>query len=273
VPHLDDDRLILRALDDEPLTERETAHLDECLRCRADLDRMRQVVAGGRQTQGLQALPMPPPRVWERIDAKLAENGHDSPGSLATVQTAPPQQVPPGPSDIPVRDELLARRTQRRGPGWAMTALVAGVAAAVAAVITLTVTRQLAPTSTPTPQAQPCAGVADVRLQALPGVPAGVTGHACLRISDGQRRLYIHAEGMPSQPDGDYEAWLLDATSLAGPTLRMEALGVLGNSTDQNLPLPSNLDLSKYNIIDISAEPHDGNASHSGHSLLRGTLG
>jgi hypothetical protein len=69
-----------------------------------------------------------------------------------------------------------------------------------------------------------------------------------------------------------HRAWLLDETSLSGPTLRMEALGVVGTATDQDLPVPANLDLIDYRIIDISVEAHDGNAAHSGHSLLRGTL-
>jgi hypothetical protein len=69
-----------------------------------------------------------------------------------------------------------------------------------------------------------------------------------------------------------YEAWLLDSTSLTGPTLRMEALGALGRGTTADLTVADNLDLSAVNIVDISAEPHDGNAAHSGRSLLRGRL-
>jgi hypothetical protein len=109
---------------------------------------------------------------------------------------------------------------------------------------------------------------ARVPLEALPGAPAGAGGYACLRVVDGQRRLVVHAEGMPEQADGDYEAWLLDRDDPAG---RMEALGVLGQD-GPGLTVPASLDLSRYNIVDISAEPHDGNAAHSGRSMLRGTL-
>jgi hypothetical protein len=52
----------------------------------------------------------------------------------------------------------------------------------------------------------------------------------------------------------------------------MEALGVLGPKADQSLGVPASLDLKKYNIIDISTEPHDGDAAHSGHSVMRGRL-
>jgi hypothetical protein len=307
VQHLDSDRLILRALDDEPLDDQETGHLDDCARCRTDLAELRHVVAEGRQTQGLQALPMPPPQVWDRIQQELALTGRAtapppvtlhtdaappaaarltdamSPGAARPTDAASPSAARPtgagtsagAPPTGGVPDEpgnvvrLSAVRSRRRGPGWAATVVAVAAAAAITAAVTLVVARRPAPA----PQAQPCAGTPQVRLEALPGVPAGVTGYACLRTTDGQRRLHIHATGMPDQPDGDYEAWLLDATSLTGPSLRMEALGELGGRADQELPVPANLDLSRYKVIDISAEPHDGNAAHSGHSLLRGTLG
>ena len=38
------------------------------------------------------------------------------------------------------------------------------------------------------------------------------------------------------------------------------------------LPLPPGADLNRYRLVDVSAEPHDGDAAHSGKSLLRGTL-
>ena len=74
---------------------------------------------------------------------------------------------------------------------------------------------------------------ARVSLEALPGAPAGAGGYACLVSVDGERSCVVHAEGMPDQADGDYEAWLLDSTSLQGPGLRMQALGVMGAKADQ----------------------------------------
>ena len=39
-----------------------------------------------------------------------------------------------------------------------------------------------------------------------------------------------------------------------------------------SLPLPPTLDLRTYHIVDISAEPYDGDQTHSTESVLRGTL-
>ncbi|GAA3454984.1 anti-sigma factor [Dactylosporangium matsuzakiense] len=272
MPHLDADQLILRALGEEPLTPQEADHIDRCTECRSGLDELRHVADRGRHTHDLGDLPIPPQRVWDRIQAELAATGRSVAPPPVTLHTdAPPPRpagIGPGSSIGIGPDELAARRARRRGPGWAMTVLIAGAAAALAVVATLVATGRPAPA----PQAAPCAGAGLVRLEALPGVPAGVTGSACLRTVDGQRRLHIHAQGMPAQTDGDYEAWLLDATSLNGPGLRMEALGALTGGVDEDLPVPPGLDLGQYRIIDISAEPHDGNAAHSGHSLLRGSL-
>ena len=36
--------------------------------------------------------------------------------------------------------------------------------------------------------------------------------------------------------------------------------------------VPAELDPDVYSIVDISIEPRDGDAAHSGRSILRGTL-
>ncbi|WP_433057328.1 anti-sigma factor domain-containing protein [Dactylosporangium sp. CS-033363] len=161
-------------------------------------------------------------------------------------------------------DQRPPNRTERKRPTWLRTAAVAVAAALVAAAGTaLWLGRGDAG-----PQCR--AQDARVRLEALPDAPSGASGYACLRVVDGQRRLIVHTEGMPTQADGDYEAWLLDRDE---PTVRMEALGVVAQGkTEPALAVPDSLDLTRYNIIDISAEPHDGNAAHSGRSMLRGTL-
>jgi hypothetical protein len=100
-----------------------------------------------------------------------------------------------------------------------------------------------------------------------------VSGDACLVTADGERKVRVHATGLPAPVDGGYEVWLLDSTSLHDPKgLRMKSLGNLGQAANEDFTVPANTDLRRYDVVDISDEPDDGNSAHSGASLLRGTL-
>jgi hypothetical protein len=65
------------------------------------------------------------------------------------------------------------------------------------------------------------------------------------------------------------EAWLMDAAGT-----RLHALGALTPQTDGALhgsfELPADLPLDRYDTVDVSVEPLNGEPSHSGVSLLRG---
>ena len=65
------------------------------------------------------------------------------------------------------------------------------------------------------------------------------------------------------------EAWLMDAAGT-----RLHALGALTPQTDGALrgsfELPADLPLDRYETVDVSVEPLNGELSHSGVSLLRG---
>ena len=47
--------------------------------------------------------------------------------------------------------------------------------------------------------------------------------------------------------------------------------GVLRGDT-ATFPVPDGLDLGEFPVVDISVEPFDGDPSHSGDSVVRGTL-
>ncbi|MER7282559.1 anti-sigma factor [Dactylosporangium sp. NPDC000244] len=269
MPHLEPERLVLLALGEEALEQHETGHLNACEQCRAEMDSLRNVAGLGRQASRLRALPPPPEHVWQRIRAELAASGRDQPPPAVSLHTDPPP-ARPDPPTAPDQEKVrepggTSARTRDKGPRWRVTVAVAAAAAAVGGLLAA------GGTALWIRRGETAAGCraqdARVTLQALPGAPAGAGGYACLRVVDGERRLVVHAEGMPVRDDADYEAWLLDRDE---PTVRTEALGVLGK--DSELTVPASLDLSRYNIIDISVEPHDGNAAHSGRSILRGTL-
>ncbi|MGN9803884.1 anti-sigma factor [Micromonospora sp. L32] len=94
--------------------------------------------------------------------------------------------------------------------------------------------------------------------------PKDANGDARI-FTDG--RLHLHAANLPDVP-GYYEVWLINPTSM-----EMFSIGVLRDpSGDALLPLPPNVDLQAYSVVDVSAEQYDNEPAHSGDSLLRGTL-
>ncbi|MGS2614835.1 hypothetical protein ACVCAH_09950 [Micromonospora sp. LZ34] len=74
---------------------------------------------------------------------------------------------------------------------------------------------------------------------------------------------------MANLPDvpGYYEVRLINPR-----TMEMFSVGVPGDATDELLPVPPNVDLQAYSVVDVSAEAYDDNTAHSGESLLRGAL-
>jgi len=228
---------VLLALGEGP-AHSETGYLDGCEGCRTEIADLRTVAGIGRETQDVRDLPAPPEHVWHMINA-----------DVGTAETKPR----PG----------LRRR---RGPTWRTTAAIAAATALFAAVLVVSFVRR-----EPVPQAACTVGT--VRLTPLAGAPAGASVTACVAEENGERTLRIAAGGLPAPSDGFYEVWLIDPSSLQSPsTVRLVSVGSLGTHPIEDFPLPPTLDLTRYSVIDVSAEPNDGNAAHSGHSLLRGTL-
>ena len=66
-------------------------------------------------------------------------------------------------------------------------------------------------------------------------------------------------------PSDVREVWLIrsDASGLAG-------LGLYGSSG--RFAVPEGIDLDEFTLVDVSAEPVDGNPAHSGDSIVRGEL-
>jgi hypothetical protein len=97
-------------------------------------------------------------------------------------------------------------------------------------------------------------------------VLAAVLGVAGTRLVLGGPTLRLRVANLPAV-DGYYEVWLIDPD-----TLGMFSVGVLGSGSDGTFTLPATVDLSRFRTVDVSAEHFDNNSSHSGDSLLRGTL-
>ena len=109
----------------------------------------------------------------------------------------------------------------------------------------------------PAPAAPPAAPALAVPLEPL-GAASGARGTA--GMADGS--LELRASGLPK---GTYTVWLYDSVIDAKPIGRFS-----GTSGDLDVKLPKGSE--RYESIDVSREPADGNQNHSGESVLRAPL-
>lgn len=146
---------------------------------------------------------------------------------------------------------VVPMRSRRRTAPW--IALAAAVGVVLGGVIGASVMRSAPPEI-----------VASVPLEPLAEYSAA--GTASVEVVDGTEMLAVDVTGLPAT-DGYFEVWLLAPDSSS-----MIALGTLGPDEKAVLPLPAGVSLADYPVVDISAEPYDGDPTHSTDSVVRGTL-
>ena len=242
--HLDPDRLVDLALFDSSADTDESVHLAECTGCRREIDALKSVAEIGAETQSVRDLPPPPESVWAGIAAATG----------VSAGTDPPAQKP---DDVvrPFPADGRNGHRRRRTPRWLPPFLLATAAAVLAVVGTVSVLQLAGRESTQI--------TARADLRPLATAPATARGGAEVLGGD---ELKVDVSDLPLTA-GYYEVWLLNPDD---PT-KMQSLGSLPGK-DVVLPIPPGTDLNTYRLVDVSAEPHDGNSAHSGDSLLRGTL-
>ncbi|SNY53518.1 anti-sigma factor [Paractinoplanes atraurantiacus] len=239
--HLDPDRLVLLALSEELEELNEADHLTQCDVCRHEMQALRHVAELGSAGQELRDLPPPPEHVWQAIEAGIARSAE-----------------PALPAAAPVVDLEAARaRSRRSRPRW-LTPVLAAAAAAVLAVAGVIAVDRL------TGRAPAEQVTARATLEPLKTVPPNAGGDVQV-LSDGQLRIDVRNLPLTT---GFHEVWLLDPDNPG----KMVAIGNLSDKTEALLPVPPGTDLNRFRLVDVSDEPHDGDATHSGLSLLRGTL-
>lgn len=290
--HVDPDTLALLALGEDAASADDAAHLATCEECSMELGDLRRVVAAGRESTPEDIPTAPPAVVWERIQAELGltatgvtpERGSAPPSApTAAEQTAPTPEPPvvtrgPGPverehteveheppavgtvSEVEQRDgEVvdLSSRRRRRGAGWLVAAAaVAGIAAGAVGGAWWA-SRPTAPDAARTILAR-------APLEPLPGWAA--TGVARVEEDDaGSRVVIVEVQG-DLDTEGFREVWLL-TPDVSG----MVSLGLLDGSSGR-FTVPEAIDLDLYSVVDVSEEPFDGDATHSGNSVVRGSL-
>ena len=106
--------------------------------------------------------------------------------------------------------------------------------------------------------------VASTTLDGLPAAPSAGGKAEVVQTGNG-RRLEVDVSRLGSAT-GFYEVWLIDRD-----VKRMVPVGILRGGAGE-FDLPDGVDLKDYPLVDISVEPLDGNPTHSGTSVLRGTL-
>lgn len=170
------------------------------------------------------------------------------------------RELPPPPEHVwngiqaalapaPVPEPVVTRR-RRLSP-----VLVGAVAAVLAVAGTLGVQRLTSPAEDVTARAA---------LAPLASAPATARGDVEVR-ADGE--MVVDVTNLPLTT-GFHEIWLLDPDDIT----KMVSLGNLPDGRRVVLPVPPGTDLNRYRLVDISDEAHDGDAAHSGKSLLRGVL-
>jgi hypothetical protein len=246
--HVEDDLLALAALG-ETLPDDVVAHLEQCDACRAEVAAFGAVVAVGRSVTPLDRPAAAPAHVWENIQAELGL-------SIADPSTQP-RDAEPG-SVVPLRRGNPSRRTPRGRSSWILAAAAGIVVGGVGGGLLV---NELGGSSEAPPTV-----VAEVGLDPLPDWQAS-SGIARVETdATGARTLVVSLSGQ-TPDEGFQEVWLIDRD-----VTRLVSLGVL-EGTEGRLPIPASVDLDDYAVVDVSAEPLDGDPTHSGDSIVRGVLG
>jgi hypothetical protein len=225
----------------------------------ADLEAASEPANGAHRPAPTADAPEPPASSAATPDAWPENRGRPSPAAVSGSPASPPAGAhpPAGPAErlgaqVPEVASIGAARQRRRAPAWVLAAAAAVVVLVVGAV-------SLALTGGGDEKTV----VAAARLEPL---AAAEPATAELVEADGhlQLDLPLSTADLPST-NGFYEVWLIDTD-----VQRLISLGPV--RPDASYAVPGDIDYRDFPIIDVSVEPPDGDPTHSGESILRGTL-
>jgi hypothetical protein len=272
--HIEPDDLATLALDGVPPEGGTRAHLDECDACRAEYEALARTVELGRTAASRRELDTPPASVWEAIHAELAlapelaaDPFETGAARVATTESLaderPTATITPlsgrsGGSRASAGGSPSDRADAGRRRWWPIA--VAAAAVGVMAGVAIGAAATGAFGNRPPPQTV----VASAALDAFPGW--STTGSALLEEdADGVRSIAVNLDA--DVPSTDVrEVWLIrsDASGLV-------SLGLLDGPSGRFV-VPDGIDLDEFTLVDVSAEPVDGDPAHSGDSIVRGEL-
>ncbi len=208
----------------------------------------------------------PPTGLWDDIAAALADDRDppvqpaDDERTVTAVSSTPPLR------SISERRERLERRQRASSfPTRQMLLAAAATIVVIAAVASFVLVRTGGPDT-----------VATAELAYEPEVydPLGENAVASVRLVDeaGAFRIEFDEAALPASElaEEDLEIWLLQVDD-AGAVVDLVSLGVV-DDIDRRYTVPEGYDTDAYSVVDISVEPRDGDAQHSGRTILRGQL-
>lgn len=262
--HLQPDAITALALGEHD--EEAAAHLRTCPVCAAEADSLR--AAADRMRAAAVPSTELPAGIWEKIDAELdafeaPSPAHaEAPRVTVAASELPLQSESSARSESPLqnaqpRRPLMPGRRRKGGRSFGISTLMAASAAS-AFVAAGAVWLALSPLGEPD-----AVQLAAVELEALQ--PLVTPANAQVVERDGQRLLVLETEALPDV-DGYLDVWLIDS-DVDG----MVSIGTLDAQTTE-IVLPPGLELEGFPIVDVSIEPFDGDPTHSGDSIWRGTL-
>lgn len=181
-------------------------------------------------------LVAPPAHLWAAIERQVAEQ------PMATVRSIAPRR--------------------RMLTSWVMAA-----AAAVAMVIAGTIIVIGNGTD------EPVISAAVLSFDSAAFDPRGADASAQARLvnRDGTYTIQLTDTRFPQLADDDLELWLIQPDA-AGAPVDVAPVSLIDPDGDGAYEVPAGLDPTTHYVVDISIEPRDGVATHSGQSILRGAL-
>ncbi len=102
---------------------------------------------------------------------------------------------------------------------------------------------------------------------------AGAAATVSLVDDEGSYRLAFDQADLPQKlsESADLELWLIEPDADGQPQ-NLRSLGLINADDLGAVVIPADVDPAKFRVVDISVEPRDGDAAHSGRSILRGPL-
>ncbi|PPF63997.1 anti-sigma factor [Agreia sp. Leaf210] len=246
--HIDADQLALIGLGELAPSDDESAHVASCAECAVELRELRAVVHQGRSAEG-ESLATPPPAVWERIQAEIED------GAAQASLTAAPHVATP--------HVATGRRRRRWSTRFVVPVTVAALVVGIVAGTGLGSWWQASQT------AQTGIAVAGAELDPFPDW-ADSRGSAVVEVlPDGTRQVVVDVD--TAGDSGPSDAQLREVWLISGDGTQLVSIGYL-DGVEGVFTVPSNVDLADYSLVDVSAEPDNGDTTHSGNSIVRGEL-